>query len=58
VKPGRANHYGGIYLWDSMESLSAFRESDLAASIARSYKVKGEPRVEILDVLFQLRETP
>jgi heme-degrading monooxygenase HmoA len=55
VKVGQPNQYGGIYIWDSMESLSAYRESDLAASIPAAYKVKGTPSVEILETLFQLR---
>lgn len=50
------NHYGGIYVWDSVESLSAYRESDLAASIPAAYKIRGKPTVEILDAVFQLRE--
>ena len=56
VKIGQPNQYGGIYVWDSMESLSAFRESDLAAGIPAAYKVKGVPTVEILDTFLQLRE--
>lgn len=56
VRLGQANQYGGIYVWDSMESLKAFRESDLAATIPSAYKVVGKPEIEILDVLFPLRQ--
>ena len=56
VKLGQANHYGGVYVWDSMESLSAYRESDLAAGIPAAYQVKGPPTIEILEGLFQLRD--
>jgi heme-degrading monooxygenase HmoA len=56
VKLSQPDRYGGVYVWDSKESLAAYRESDLAASIPAAYKVKGAPEVEILDVLFQLRE--
>lgn len=56
VKLDRPNHYGGVYIWDSKESLSAYRESDLAASIPAAYKVIGKPGVEILNGLFQLRD--
>lgn len=58
VKLDQPNEYGGVYIWDSMESLAAYRESDLAASIPAAYKVTGPPTVEILDALFQLREMP
>ena len=55
IKLAQPNHYGGIYVWDSKESMSAYRESDLAASIPAAYKVVGKPQVEIVDGFFQLR---
>ena len=56
VKTGQPGQYGGIYVWDSQESLKSYRESDLAASIPEAYEIIEAPNVEILDVLFQLRE--
>lgn len=56
VKHSEPNHYGGVYIWDSMESFKAYRESNLAATIAEAYKVIGAPKIEILDTLFQLRQ--
>ena len=56
VKGSEPNQYGGIYVWDSVESLNAYRASDLAASIPQAYEVQGAPSVEILDTLFRLRE--
>jgi heme-degrading monooxygenase HmoA len=56
VKLEQPNQYGGIYIWDSMESLNSYRESDLAASIPKAYKVKGTPTVEMYEGLFHLRE--
>jgi hypothetical protein len=56
VKLREPNHYGGIYVWDSVESLSAFRESELAASIPAAYDAVGAPAIELIDVLFQLRD--
>ena len=50
------NQYGGIYIWDSMESMQAFRETELAASIPVAYEVQGTPQIEIYDALFQLRD--
>jgi heme-degrading monooxygenase HmoA len=50
------DRYGGVYVWDSVESLKSFRGSDLAASIPAAYRVVGEPEVEILETLFPLRE--
>lgn len=48
--------YGGIYIWDSAESLQAFKESELAASIPEAYNVIEAPSIEFLDILFQLRD--
>lgn len=50
------NHYGGVYIWESMESLAAYRKTDLAASIPKAYKVVGAPQIEILPSVFELRE--
>ena len=56
VKLQEPNCYGGVYTWDSMESLASYRESDLAKSIPAAYKVKGAPTVEIIDAFMQLRD--
>ena len=56
VKMDTPGQYGGIYVWDSRESLLAFRQSDLAASIPEAYEVVEAPDIEILDILFKLRE--
>lgn len=56
VKGEKPNQYGGVYVWDSIESLKAYRNSDLARTIPQAYKVVGEPSIEILDSVFQLRE--
>ncbi|MCL6274939.1 YdhR family protein [Muricauda sp. 2012CJ35-5] len=56
VKKDQPGHYGGIYVWDSAESLRLFRESDLAKSIPEAYEVTEAPKIEIMDILFQLRD--
>ena len=48
--------FGAVYIWDSPESLNTFRESELAATIASSYRVSEPPQIEFGDVLFQLRD--
>jgi heme-degrading monooxygenase HmoA len=45
----------GIYLWDSEESLRQYQGSELRRTIAEAYAAEGTPRVEIFDVLYQLR---
>ena len=55
VKMNEPGNFGGIYVWDSAESLKAFKESNLAKSIPEAYKVVEAPEVEIMDILFQLR---
>jgi heme-degrading monooxygenase HmoA len=56
VKLEQEGQYGGIYVWDSKESLQAYRKSDLASSIPEAYKLLEAPDIEVLDVLFQLRD--
>ena len=55
TKMAESGQYAGIYVWDSKESLKSYRESDLAASIPQAYELIETPNIEILDVLFQLR---
>lgn len=56
VKTSVAGQYGGVYVWDSPESLQEFRASDLAKSIPEAYEIVEAPSVEIMDILFQLRD--
>ena len=56
VRQQGEGEFAGVYLWDSMESASQFRASDLAKSIAAAYEVVEPPVIEVLDVLFPLRE--
>ncbi|MFW9842202.1 MAG: YdhR family protein [Candidatus Thorarchaeota archaeon] len=48
--------FTGIYLWDTEESISDFRQSELAQTIPAAYEAQGSPRIEFFEVLFQLRE--
>jgi heme-degrading monooxygenase HmoA len=45
----------GVYFWDSMESLEAFRASDLAKSIPAAYHVDGDPDRQAAEVFEILR---
>ncbi len=56
VKMEAPGTYGGIYIWDSRESLMSFKASELAASIPAAYEVIEAPDVEVIDVMFRLRE--
>jgi heme-degrading monooxygenase HmoA len=56
VKIGSEGEYGGVYIWDSIESLKAYRESELAATIPQAYEVSQVPSIEIAGILFQLRQ--
>ncbi|MBT8488634.1 MAG: YdhR family protein [Gemmatimonadetes bacterium] len=56
VRRDGPGEFAGVYVWDSKESLAAFRETDLAKSIAAAYQVTEPPVIEISEVLFPLRE--
>ena len=49
------DEHGGIYLWDSLESLDRWREGNLAGSLIDTYQVLGDPVTELADVLLVLR---
>ncbi|MBD3637440.1 MAG: YdhR family protein [Crocinitomicaceae bacterium] len=55
VKTDKPGQYGGVYVWDSPESLQAFRATDLAKSIPEAYEVTEAPEIETMNILFQLR---
>ncbi|WP_406683400.1 YdhR family protein [Seonamhaeicola sp. MEBiC1930] len=55
VKMNEEGNYGGLYVWDSKESLMAFKESGLAKSIPQAYEVVEAPNVDIMNIMFQLR---
>jgi len=48
--------YRGCYLWDSPEDLDAYRQSELRATIAKAYRARQEPRVEVYRILTPLRD--
>ncbi len=56
VKLGQPGQYGGVYIWDSPDSLKAYQASDLASSIPKAYEITEAPNIEIMDILFQLRD--
>ena len=56
VKLGPPNQYGGIYVWDSPESLNAFRQCELPRSIPAAYEVAAAPTVDVHDVFLCLRD--
>ncbi len=47
--------YGAGYVWDSEASMQAFRETELAKTIATAYQVQGTPQSQIADVTMVLR---
>jgi heme-degrading monooxygenase HmoA len=55
IREPETGEYGGIYVWEDEQSMREFRQSDLAATIPEAYRVEGEPRVEIFEVVSILR---
>ena len=50
-----SDEWGGLYLWDSQESLDEFMASDLRESIPETYLFVGKPRIETPTVIDTLR---
>jgi heme-degrading monooxygenase HmoA len=55
VKTNQEGEYGGVYIWDSIESQKSYQESDLAKSIPSAYAINKVPDIEFMDIIFQLR---
>ncbi|HEX6585729.1 MAG TPA: YdhR family protein [Solirubrobacterales bacterium] len=55
IREQGTGEYGGIYVWEDEDAMREFRESDLAATIRDAYRVEGEPRVEVFEVVSVLR---
>ena len=55
IKDKQTDEYGAVFLWDSMKSMQEFEQSELSRSIPEAYKVVGQPRIEILDLVYTLR---
>ena len=56
IKTKNPGEYGGVYIWDSMESFQTYKESDLVKTIAASYEVTEAPTTELIDLMFELRD--
>lgn len=50
-----SQEWGGVYLWDSQDSLERYKASDLCKSIAEAYQVRGTLRIEVSGVVDVLR---
>jgi heme-degrading monooxygenase HmoA len=48
--------YGGVYVWDSRESLKAWRAGNLSGTLAETYEIEGEPGRELAEVMLVLHE--
>jgi hypothetical protein len=48
--------YVGVYLFDSEDSLTRYRSSELARGILSIYRVAGAPRIETLELLLATHE--
>jgi heme-degrading monooxygenase HmoA len=55
LRDKQTGEVGAVYIWDSEESLRAYRQSDLARTIASAYKAVEQPRVEIFETILTLR---
>ena len=48
---------GGVFVFDSIEKLQAFKESELAKSTSEAYKFKEPPHTQVLEIAKVLHET-
>jgi len=48
--------YGGVYIWDSKESLNAWRNTNLSGTVAATYQVEGDPSRQLAEVMLVLKK--
>ena len=56
VRRNEPGEYAGIYIWESKEAMVAYKSSELAAGIPAAYEISEPPSIEIMDLMFQLRD--
>lgn len=54
VRYPETGEFGGVYVWDSEDSLQRWREGHLAETLASVYKVEGEAKAELAEVTLVL----
>ena len=55
VEDPATGEIGGLYLWDSKESLDSYMQSELRKTIGSIYEAVELPRVEVVTVIDILR---
>ena len=55
VQDESTGHVGGVFIFDSKESLKAFRDSELAKSTGEAYKFLEPPTTRVLEIAKELR---
>ena len=55
LRDSKTGEIGAVYIWDSEESLRAYRQSNLARTIASAYQAVEQPRIEIFETILTLR---
>lgn len=48
------DEYGGIYVWDSRESLEKWKAGDLAGTLSETYEIIGDASREIAEIMLVL----
>ena len=48
------DEYGGVYIWESEEALKKWRETNLAGTLAETYRVTEGPTSELAEVMLVL----
>lgn len=56
IKTKNPGEFGGVYIWDTMESFNEYKESDLVKTIAAAYQLTETPSTELIDIIYELRD--
>lgn len=56
MQDAESGEVAGLYLWESSDAFTAYRNSELRASIAEAYQAESDPRIEVYQVIKSLRD--
>ena len=57
VVDNTTDRVGGFFIFDSLENLQSFRDSELAKSTGEAYKFKEPPQAQVLGIAKVLHES-
>ncbi len=56
LKDEKTGERGAVYIWESEAAMQAFRQTALAHTMSEVYRIEGDKRLELFDVMLVLHD--